>query len=105
MICKKWTTFKFGGNSTFRFRLLENVVVLPRYTLQANNLIWTADAEGRLRPKEVEVLTINGDDVYISGGLANGDSVVLTRLENPLNGSPVQINYVNDNEQTVQFIE
>lgn len=92
-------------NARIQGRLLENVVVLPRYTLQANNLIWTADAEGRLRPKEVEVLTINGDDVYISGGLANGDSVVLTRLENPLNGSPVQINYVNDNEQTVQFIE
>jgi RND family efflux transporter MFP subunit len=86
-------------------RLLEDVVVLPRYTLQANNLIWTADAEGRLRPKPVEVLIINGDDVYISGGLENGDRVILTRLENPLNGSPVQVNYVDSNAQAVQTIE
>ena len=79
-------------NADIRGRLLEDVVVLPRYTLQANDIIWTADAEGRLRPKTVEVLTINGDDVYVSSGLEDGDQVVLTRLENPLNGAPVQIN-------------
>ena len=89
-------------NARIQGRLLKDVVVLPRYTLQANNLIWTVDAEGRLLPKEVEVLTINGDDVYISSGLENGDRVVLTRLENPLNGSPVQVNYVDGNEQTMQ---
>jgi RND family efflux transporter MFP subunit len=89
-------------NARIQGRLLKDVVVLPRYTLQANNLIWTVDAEGRLLPKKVEVLTINGDDVYISSGLENGDRVVLTRLENPLNGSPVQVNYVDGNEQTVQ---
>jgi RND family efflux transporter MFP subunit len=92
-------------NATIRGRLLEDVIVLPRYTLQSNNLIWTADTEGRLRPKTVEVLTINGDDVYISAGLENGDRVVLTRLENPLNGSLVQINEIEDVVQTVQAIQ
>ncbi len=92
-------------NATIRGRLLEDVIVLPRYTLQANNVIWTADAEGRLRPKTVEVLTINGDDVYISSGLENGDRVILTRLENPLNGSPVQIKEMEGMVQTVQAIK
>ena len=92
-------------NATIRGRMLEDVIVLPRYTLQANNIIWTADAEGRLRPKTVEVLTINGDDVYISSGLENGDRVILTRLENPLNGSPVQINEIEGVVQTVQAIK
>ncbi len=92
-------------NATIRGRLLEDVIVLPRYTLQANNVIWTADAEGRLRPKTVEVLTINGDDVYISSGLQSGDRVILTRLENPLNGSPVQINEIEGVVQTVQTIQ
>jgi RND family efflux transporter MFP subunit len=93
-------------NATIRGRLLEDVIVLPRYTLQSNNMIWTADTEGRLRPKTVEVLTINGDDVYISSGLENGDRVVLTRLENPLNGSPVQINEIDEDViQTVQAIQ
>lgn len=92
-------------NANIRGRLLEDVVVLPRYTLQSNNIVWIADAEGRLRPKTVDVLTINGDDAYISSGLKNGDRVVLTRLENPLNGSPVQINDVEGTTQTVQAIQ
>jgi len=93
-------------NATIRGRLLKNVIVLPRYTLQSNNMIWTADTEGRLRPKTVEVLTINGDDVYISAGLETGDRVVLTRLENPLNGASVQINEIDEDViPTVQAIQ
>ncbi len=57
------------GNAAIQGRLLKDVVVLPRYTLQSNNIIWTDDNEGRLRPKTLEVLTINGDNVYISAGL------------------------------------
>lgn len=92
-------------NASIRGILLEDVIVLPRHTLQANNVIWTADTEGRLRPRNVEVLTINGDDVYISSGLENGDRIILTRLENPLNGAPVQVNLVADSLQTVQTIK
>lgn len=89
-------------NAAIQGRLLKDVVVLPRYTLQSNNIIWTADNEGRLRPKTVEVLTINGDDVYISAGLKDGDQVVITRLENPLNGMQVQVNIAEGAIQTVQ---
>ena len=92
-------------NASIQGRLLEDVVVLPRHTLQSNNIIWTADNEGRLRPRTVEVLTINNDDVYISGGLNSGDKVVLTRLENPLNGTPVQVNIVDGTIQTVQALQ
>jgi RND family efflux transporter MFP subunit len=92
-------------NARIRGRLLEDVIVLPRYTLQANNVIWTADNEGRLRPKTVEVLAVNGDDVYISAGLETGDQVVLTRLENPLNGAPVQVNLAKNTLSSLQPIQ
>lgn len=92
-------------NARIRGRLLKNVIVLPRYTLQANNMVWTADNEGRLRPKTVEVLAVNGDDVYISAGLESGDQVILTRLENPLNGAPVQVNLTNNAVSTLQSIQ
>ena len=92
-------------NASIRGRLLEDVIVLPRHTLQANSVIWTADTEGRLRPRSVEVLTINGDDVYISSGLENGDQIILTRLENPLNGAPVQVNLAEEGIQTIQTIQ
>jgi len=72
-------------------QLLEDVMVLPRHTLQANDLVWVADQENRLRSRSVDVITSNGDEVYIRGGLEVGDKVVLTRMENPLNSTPVQV--------------
>jgi len=77
-------------NAEIQGQLLEDVVVLPRHTLQANDLVWVADQENRLRARTVEVITSNGDEVYIRGGLETGDQVILTRLENPLNSTLVQ---------------
>lgn len=77
-------------NAAIAGKLLENVYVLPRHTLQANNIVWVADQENRLRAREVSVVTTNGDEAYVSAGLQPGDRVVITRMENPLNGLAVQ---------------
>jgi RND family efflux transporter MFP subunit len=77
-------------NAEIQGQLFENVLVLPRHTLQANDLVWVADQENRLRSRTVDVITSNGDEVYISGGLEAGDKVVITRMENPLNSTIVQ---------------
>lgn len=77
-------------NAAIRGIELKNVFVLPRHTLQSGNLVWVADQENRLRSREVVVVTVNGDDAYINGGLLPGDKVIVTRLENPLNGMAVQ---------------
>ena len=77
-------------NAEIQGQLLEDVYVLPRYTLQANDLVWVADQENRLRSRYVDVITSNGDEVYIRGGIEAGDKIVLTRLENPLNSTLVQ---------------
>jgi RND family efflux transporter MFP subunit len=78
-------------NAEIQGQLLEDVMILPRHTLQANDLVWVADQENRLRSRTVDVITSNGDAVYIRGGLQAGDKVVLTRMENPLNSTPVQV--------------
>ena len=77
-------------NAEIKGELFENVMVLPRHTLQANDLVWVADQENRLRSRTVDVVTSSGDEVYIRGGLESGDKVVITRLENPLNNMLVQ---------------
>jgi len=69
---------------------LKDVFILPRHTLQSGNLVWVADQENRLRSRDVKVVTVNGDDAYINGGLLPGDKIIVTRLENPLNGMAVQ---------------
>jgi RND family efflux transporter MFP subunit len=77
-------------NAEIAGRELKNVYVLPRHTLQAGDLVWVADQENRLRAREVSIVTVNGDDAYVNAGLLPGDRVVITRMENPLNGMAVQ---------------
>jgi RND family efflux transporter MFP subunit len=79
-------------NASIKGQQLHDVYVLPRHTLQAGDLVWVADNESRLRSRRVQVVTINGDEVFIRDGFESGDRVVFTRLENPLSGISVDIN-------------
>ncbi len=79
-------------NAAIQGRELENVFLLPRHTLQANDLVWVADQENRLRARQVKVVTTNGDNAFVSEGLQPGDRVVITRMENPLPGMAVEVN-------------
>jgi len=77
-------------NAAIAGQELKGVYVLPRHTLQAGDLVWVADQENRLRARQVTIVTVNGDDAFVSEGLLPGDRVVITRMENPLNGMAVQ---------------
>lgn len=77
-------------NAEIAGKVLNDVYVVPRHTLETDNLVWVADAENRLRARPVSVVTTNGDDAYISDGFQPGDRVVLTRLESPLNGMAIE---------------
>jgi RND family efflux transporter MFP subunit len=77
-------------NAAIAGQELKGVYVLPRHTLQAGDLVWVADQENRLRARQVTIITVNGDDAFVSEGFVPGDKVVITRMENPLNGMAVQ---------------
>ena len=77
-------------NAEIQGQLMQDVMIIPRHTLQANDLVWVADQENRLRSRAVDVVTSNGDDVYIRAGIEPGDKVVITRMENPLNSTLLQ---------------
>lgn len=77
-------------NAEIQGQLIQNVMVIPRHTLQANDLVWVADQENRLRSRAVDVVTSDGDEVYIRSGIEPGDKVIITRMENPLNSTLVQ---------------
>ncbi len=77
-------------NAAIAGQELKGVYVLPRHTLQAGDLVWVADQENRLRARQVTIITVNGDDAFVSEGFMPGDRVVITRMENPLNGMAVQ---------------
>ena len=73
-------------------REINDLVLLPRHILRAGNLLWVVDEQLRLRNREVSLLRTGGDEIYVSGGLQEGDLVALTSLHDALPGMPVRIN-------------
>jgi hypothetical protein len=49
------------------------------------------DDESRLRIRRVEIVRADAKYVYLTGGAAPGDRIVMTALETPLNGMKVRM--------------
>ncbi len=65
-------------------------VELPRSAL-ADGQVWLADGQDRLAGAEVTVGWSDDASVYITGGLEEGDRVVLTPLSYPVEGMPLEL--------------
>ncbi len=70
---------------------VDDVVVLPRSALRGANQVFVIDSNNRLRFRDVEVLRIVADQVYIKGGLKPGEHVCISALENALDGMSVRV--------------
>ena len=71
-------------------KTLEGVYILPRQAVTHEHTVYTV-VEDRLRTTPVTVLRMEGHNAYISDGLNQGDTVIITRLEDPLEHSLVKI--------------
>ncbi len=71
-------------------RPLEAAFRLPRSVVSFENTVYMAE-ENRLKTVDVQVARIDGDYAYITGGLRNGDQVIITRLVDPLENSLLEI--------------
>lgn len=65
----------------------ENVVVLPRSVLRADNTVLVANSEHRLEIRPVEVLRAEPQTVYISHGIEAGEQVISTAMDAPIPGT------------------
>ncbi|CAK8715946.1 RND family efflux transporter, MFP subunit [Candidatus Electrothrix aarhusensis] len=71
-------------------RSLENVFVLPRAAVSFEQTVYVVQ-EDRLRTRKVEVARTEESTAFITDGLKEGEQVIVTRLENPLENSLVNI--------------
>lgn len=78
-------------NATIQGKSRDDLVTLPRHVLRAGNNLWVIDADNRLRIREVEVLRVGGEIVYIEAGLEDGDRVSLTNVDSSLSGADVAV--------------
>jgi len=67
-------------------RTLENVFELPRRALRADDRIWVAGADNRLRILDARVLRGDADSVLLRADFAEGDRVVLSGLPGAASG-------------------
>lgn len=65
-------------------RTMHQVFRLPMQAVSFENQVYLADTRGRLKTVDVSVARIQGEHVYVSRGLNPGDTVILTRLVDPL---------------------
>jgi RND family efflux transporter MFP subunit len=69
---------------------LPNAYRVPRSAVSYTNTVYLAQEE-RLETRSVQVARVDGDDAYITGGLSNGEQVIVTRLVDPLENSLLEI--------------
>ena len=69
---------------------MEQVVELPRWAVSFENTVYVVRKD-RLQTVPVEVARVQDNNAFISKGLTEGDTVITTRLVNPLERSLVQV--------------
>jgi RND family efflux transporter MFP subunit len=70
---------------------LLKVFRLPRWAVTFDNTVYIANAENRLQTVPVIVARTEGETVYISRGLNRGDTVITTRLIDPLENALLKV--------------
>lgn len=69
---------------------IKNVAVLPRSALRNENEVLVVDADNKLRFRGVDILKMDAENIYIRGGLQNGEQVCISQLEAVVEGMLVQ---------------
>ncbi len=68
-----------------------NVVVVPRTALQANGRMYVVGEDSRLAFRNVDILRVSGETVYVAGGIAEGERICTNSLEAAVEGQLVQL--------------
>lgn len=71
-------------------KIAPGAVVLPRSAVRHGEEVLVVDDQDRLRFRPVEVLRAQGDTVVIGKGLADGEKVVVSQMETPVEGMVVR---------------
>jgi len=72
-------------------RTVEDVIALPRSALRGGDAVWVVDDQQRLRLRTVEVARSEGETVYVTAGLEDGERVCLSSLDAPVDGMRVRL--------------
>ncbi len=67
-----------------------DVIRIPRTALRGNSQLVVVDENDRLQIRNVEILRADAKHAYVKSGVAAGERISLTVIENPINGMRVR---------------
>ena len=72
-------------------REFSQIAVLPRAAVRGQAQVLVIDADNRVRFRDVKILRSTIESVFVSGGLAHGERVVVSTIDSPTEGMLVQV--------------
>jgi len=81
------TPLRFGSyvQANILGKEIASASIVPRYLVN-NNRIAILDAESKLHYAEIDIVRQQGGDVVVSSGLFDGDQMIVSALDYPVNG-------------------
>lgn len=70
---------------------LEGAMLVPRTAVFPGDTVWVVVEEGRLAKRSIQVAWRTRDEVVATGGLVEGDRIVVSPLTNPVEGMVVRL--------------
>ena len=70
---------------------MEEAYQIPRSALHDDRFVWLATLKSTLEIREVDIAWRDATDVIISGGLNDGERLILTNLSTPVNGMTLRV--------------
>ncbi|NKB99083.1 MAG: efflux RND transporter periplasmic adaptor subunit [Pseudomonadales bacterium] len=71
-------------------REVHGIFVLPRSALQANSQVYVVTADRTIEFRDVEILRVVDEDVYVSSGFQQGETICLSTVSNAVEGMSVR---------------
>jgi hypothetical protein len=78
-------------------RIMRGVIRLPRWAVSFENTVYVSE-NSRLKTVPVQVARVQGEEAFVSKGLATGDVAVVTRLIDPLENSLLELTFPEEEE-------
>jgi len=85
LLLNEYVRMEFEGSA------IEKAFHIPRIALHDDRFVWLAKKDRTLEIREVEVRWRDTTDVIVSGGLKDGEQLILTNLSTPVNGMQLRL--------------
>jgi hypothetical protein len=86
-------------NATVKGGVLPGVIAVPRSAVRGQNQILVLNGENKLEQRELMVVRQNASHVLATQGVADGEKVILTKVDMPVPGMTLEPAKIDGKEE------